>query len=333
MSNFNNMNISFSIIIPLYNCEKYIEKCLESVLQQNYGNYEIIVVNDGSTDSSLEIVNKYINSHQNLKVITQNNKGLSGARNTGLRNSKGDYVLFIDADDYVEQNLLSEISRQISNYDILVYGYYNDLIINDKLCDQSQIVFSDNDIDYCLNEMNILTISGLLGYAWNKAYSRKYLLENNYLFEEGTSLIEDVLFNAKVLTNTDRIAYLTVPLTHYIQRLDRMTLSKKKYSNLTELLKRGLKARIDILEKINADNKEHISVLFEFMLIYLLNYQSGRLFSKIKNVKNFTRSFYDYVDFYTFNSKIFRFFIRHGLFGMLVVLYDVKNVIRKYIKK
>ena len=95
--------MKYSIIVPLYNCEQYIEKCLESLLDQNYeGEYEVIVVNDGSVDGSLSIVQKIsVSSKEKIKIVSQKNKGLSGARNTGLRMAIGQYIIFIDADDPV----------------------------------------------------------------------------------------------------------------------------------------------------------------------------------------------------------------------------------------
>ena len=100
----------FSIIIPVYNVEKYLKKCLESVYNQTYKNYEVIVVNDGTKDNSMDIVKNYP-----AKVINQKNQGLSVARNNGVEKASGEYILFLDSDDYIEKGLLKEINKSLNN--------------------------------------------------------------------------------------------------------------------------------------------------------------------------------------------------------------------------
>ena len=94
------MKIKYSIVVPVYNTEKYIRKCLDSIKNQTYTNYEVIIINDGSTDNSLEIINEYT-KNKKFKVYTTKNKGLSEARNNGVKHCTGDYILFIDSDDFV----------------------------------------------------------------------------------------------------------------------------------------------------------------------------------------------------------------------------------------
>ena len=105
----------FSIIIPVYNVEKYIGKCLESVMNQTYKDYEVIVVNDGTKDNSMDIVKNYP-----VKIIEQENQGLSVARNTGVKKAKGEYIIFLDSDDYIEKDLLKNINKSLDNNPDLV---------------------------------------------------------------------------------------------------------------------------------------------------------------------------------------------------------------------
>ena len=116
----------FSIIVPVYNVEKYLSICLESILGQDYTDYEIIAVNDGSTDGSLEILNKYKQKTKRLVVLSQRNRGLGGARNTGIRNAQGEYLIFLDSDDYIDKSMLKETERVLSQYnlDILAFDGY-----------------------------------------------------------------------------------------------------------------------------------------------------------------------------------------------------------------
>ena len=98
--------MKYSIIVPVYNVEQFLETCIESILHQNFIDYEIIAVNDGSTDGSKEILEDYLKKTERLKVIHQRNKGLGGARNTGIQTATGDYLLLLDSDDYLEMNAL-----------------------------------------------------------------------------------------------------------------------------------------------------------------------------------------------------------------------------------
>ena len=106
----------FSVIIPVYNVEKFIGKCLDSVFKQTYSDYEIVAVNDGSTDSSLKILENYQINNPKLKIISQKNKGLGGARNTGISNAKGEFLIFLDSDDYIATNMLETLDYYLSEY-------------------------------------------------------------------------------------------------------------------------------------------------------------------------------------------------------------------------
>ena len=115
----------FSIIIPNYNCGEYIEDCLLSILKQNYNNYEIIVIDDGSTDNSLEILDKY-KKNNSIKLYKTNRLKQGGARNKGLKMATGEYVLFLDSDDYLYDNVLSELLKIIKTQDVIFLGFYNE---------------------------------------------------------------------------------------------------------------------------------------------------------------------------------------------------------------
>ena len=109
----------FSIVIPVYNVEKYIKRCLDSVFNQSFKDFEVIVVNDGTKDNSMDIVENY-----DVKIITQKNQGLSVARNTGVKKAKGEYIIFLDSDDYIEKDLLKNINKSLDNNPDLVRFKY-----------------------------------------------------------------------------------------------------------------------------------------------------------------------------------------------------------------
>ena len=124
-----NTKMKLSIIVPVYNVADYLAKCLDSLLAQDLpqNEYEIIVVNDGSTDNSVDIAQQYADKYANITLINQANQGLSGARNTGIKQAKGDYIQFVDSDDYLEDNVLGGLMKQVENddLDVLRFKYQN----------------------------------------------------------------------------------------------------------------------------------------------------------------------------------------------------------------
>lgn len=188
------MQILYSIIIPVYNVENYLHDCLDSVLNQTYeGNYEVICVNDGSTDGSLEILDKYKEEVSSLIVISQDNKGLSEARNTGLRAAKGDYIFFLDSDDWIEPNTLEVLSKNINGEDFIGFNgrrYFEDGTQEepDMGITESNIVGWEYYNKYALDRRKFHFVCAVI-----RIYKRDFLLENNLFFEPGI-YHEDNLF-------------------------------------------------------------------------------------------------------------------------------------------
>ena len=116
------MNPLISIIIPVYNVEKYLRECLDSVLSQSCSEYEVICVNDGSTDGSLTILKEYAKKIDKIQIIDQKNNGLSGARNAGINEANGDYNLLLDSDDWIEQNTIEILKKHIDGQDVLCFN-------------------------------------------------------------------------------------------------------------------------------------------------------------------------------------------------------------------
>lgn len=185
--------LKLSIIIPVYNIEKYISQCIDSVIANNFKNYEIILVNDGSTDNSPTICKDYQKRYPKIvRLINQKNAGLSAARNTGIKHASGEYIMFIDGDDYLLQN--DHISRIVSeaSEDIVQYQYAQYYERNDKLQYPGKLnehTFSDENIYIT---MNTLLEAGIFSTcAWDKLIRKKLIDDNKILFKEGL-LSEDI---------------------------------------------------------------------------------------------------------------------------------------------
>lgn len=183
----------FSLIIPVYNVELYLRQCLDSVLNQNFDNYEVICINDGSTDGSGAILDEYSKKNDSIKVISQKNKGLSAARNAGIKAAKGDYVFFLDSDDWIEKDTLKILSESISNEDVICFNgrrYFEDGTEEepDKGITEDNLSGWDYYNKYALVPSKFHFVCVVL-----RLYKREFLLNINLLFEEGI-YHEDNLF-------------------------------------------------------------------------------------------------------------------------------------------
>lgn len=254
------MSSLVSIIVPAYNVENFLPKCVESLLSQTYSNLEIIIVDDGSTDKTGDIADQYALNFKNIRCIHKENGGLSDARNIGLIHAHGEYVLFFDSDDWVENNIIEDNLNIMIKYDadVVIWGYYADFV-NEKgeviktTCNNCKdIMYKKNqNADFLLNE-NVL---GLLGYAWNKMYSRKLLKKSKYTFQKGLSLVEDIVFNTPVLLSAKKIYFNGNPYNHYMQR-GIVTLGNRYYKNYLELKLLACDKRKELLIGFGVEEKK-----------------------------------------------------------------------------
>ena len=158
----------FSIIVPIYNAEKYLSECLDSILFQNYEHFEVIMVDDGSTDNSNEICQFYCNKDDRFKLIVQKNQGVSSARNKALELVTGNFILFVDSDDILLSNSLKFIEKKIKDNDLLCFGYYKYYLNNQEAMILKNDFFKKKD-DY-LNAIIFNQEFG--GYLWNKCFKQ-----------------------------------------------------------------------------------------------------------------------------------------------------------------
>lgn len=214
--------MDISIVVPVYNVEAYLKECLNSLLNQDFnGEYEIVCVNDGSTDNSLNILQEYEQANNKIVLIDQKNKGLSGARNTGFKNAKGKYIMFLDSDDYLKNNkVLLELYNQVEKYDL-------DFVVADFEYDYEdksknyRIQRTDKIKNKVMNgreffDLGIETKS-IMSVVWNKLYRRDFLEKNNLHFYEGI-IYEDMEFTPRAYYLASRVKYLDEVVVMYRQR-------------------------------------------------------------------------------------------------------------------
>lgn len=204
-----------SVVIPVYNVEDYLAKCVDSVLAQDFQDYEVILVNDGSTDGSLKIAQEYERGHEKVRLISQENKGLGGARNTGIENACGEYICFFDSDDYIAPNTLSVISETIDqeNSDIIVFDIeYVDENGNPL---SIQKVFPGDGCTFRLSEKKDFLFAS--PSACNKVFRTRLFTESGVRFPSRV-WFEDIRTTLKLYPRADKITYIPQPFYKYLQR-------------------------------------------------------------------------------------------------------------------
>ena len=242
----NNLGL-ISVIVPAYNCENTIEKCIDSLLHQTYKNIEIIVVNDGSVDTTEEKMRRY--TDERVKFISQENKGVSAARNKGISVATGKYISFVDSDDYVETMFLEELIGTILGGDLSVVGYTCSEDIR-NVCEQAEQTYSldvDGDIGkkYLIGELG-KTISFSV---WNKLFSKELIDKKRIKFNEDISMGEDMIFVFRYICYCKTIKISKKIMYHYIYREESAINSaksnlalkyEKTYENLKDLYENGI---------------------------------------------------------------------------------------------
>ena len=200
-----------SIIVPVYNVEKYVDRCLRSLVTQTLQDIEIIIVNDGTQDKSEEIIEKYVRENQNkIKYYEKSNGGLSSARNYGLEYATGEYIAFLDSDDYVETNMYEEMYNlaKKENADMVECDFIWEWEFGKKIFDKRREYTTKEDM---MKRPRVI--------AWNKIYKRELLNKYKIRFPEGL-IYEDLEFFLKLLPHLSKISYISKYFVHYTQRED-----------------------------------------------------------------------------------------------------------------
>lgn len=211
--------VKVSILIPVYNTEKYLVKCLESAINQTLKEIEIIIINDASTDSSLQIIKSYVKNDSRIKLINFNeNKGNGYGRNEGIRSATGEFILFLDSDDWLEENTAELTYNKASSQhlSVVLFGYKHQLEKNDKEKFRSKLelpLCKDNDLERF--NLFLLGRKGVGSMPWIYLFSRKFLMENDIYFAEGI-YFEDSIFVAKSIFLTTTFGVISdIPLYNY----------------------------------------------------------------------------------------------------------------------
>lgn len=206
-------DIKVSVVIPVYNVEKYLEKCLDSIINQTLKEIEIICINDGSSDGSLNILKEYQQKDSRIKVIDKANEGVSIARNTGINVAVGDYISFIDSDDWIASNFLECLYNASNKYNSDIAC--SSIIRVSKGKKRNKLIYKKEEFTTDKDEKNELTKVPIYSYIWNKIYKREKLVQHKLEFPVGR-VYEDVIWSIKAVYYLDGV--VTVPESIYYYR-------------------------------------------------------------------------------------------------------------------
>lgn len=207
--------MTFSIVVPIYNVEKYLERCIDSILAQTFQDYELLLVNDGSTDNSAVVCKRYLEYGDRIKYFEKSNGGLGDARNYGIERSKGKFLVFVDSDDYIEPDMLKIINETIEKYDSDIV-IFNHAIVNmkDELLYVEKLPFPTETIMTLQDNRDLLLSEPS---ACNKVYRRELFVSNRIKYPVRV-WYEDLRTTAKVLSLANKIVYIDKDLYHYFKR-------------------------------------------------------------------------------------------------------------------
>lgn len=337
-------HVNVSIIIPVFNGSRYIERCLDSILKEKVINIEVIIIDDGSTDDSLNKLLKYQMNDKRVNVIKQSNKGAASARNTGILKANGEYIGFVDIDDYIESNMYSKLYKKAleRDADIVCCNYeeirgeykilFDNLLFNNDILCNEQIgnIYFDN----------LIVDKHLTGLAlWNKIFKRELIINNNIRLDNKKVLGEDRKFISQAILKSQYITMVDEVLYFYIKENSNSLTSKYDKKNIIAYLDERKEImdfaiyhikdtrKISILKNIN--NNKIFYKLLDFCLKeinskeeYSKKYKNVRDIFEMKDMKRIVDNKINI----NINLKIFLLFYRMKMYRICYILLFIKSV-------
>ena len=293
------MDKKVSIIVPVYNVASYLEQCINSLINQTYKNTELIFVNDGSTDNSLKILESYCQQDDRIQVISQRNQGLSAARNTGMEAASGDYMVFLDSDDWLEVSAIETavLFSEQNNLDIVLWSYaseYEGKSICRPLFGGERIIFEDGRrihrriIGLTGKELSAPHKADACVTAWGKLYRRDVVADIRFVDTKRIGT-EDALFNTCAFGNANRVGYLPDVFSHY-RKTNETSLTRRYKADLAMCWENMYQLIEEYLDSISADDDFYTALSNRVCLSMIgiglneLNNPAG-FFRKTKNLR------------------------------------------------
>ena len=335
-----------SVIVPVYNAEKYLSRCIDSILNQTYKDFELILINDGSKDKSIDILRKYENIDNRIKVIYNSNNGVSKTRNIGVRLAQGEYIQFIDSDDFIDENMFEYNINTIEqeNADIVMTGFYLDIESKkgiDTVLQTFEKSISIGSKDIAKNLINRLN-GTYINSPVNKLYKKSIIVDNNILMNENIDLGEDLIFNLEYMKYCQSVVFGNKCYYHYCMkaednltarfRKDKLDIMKILYDKCKEFLVYSNTEK-DFLKELNSIFIKWMYYCFIDLNNNECNYTFLQKYNYVKTniikYKNITTNSIDI----SFLLKILKISLSSPILVIVLskVIYFVKTNMRKLI--
>lgn len=338
-----------SVILPIYNIEKdYLRQCVDSILKQTYKNIEIILVDDGSTNNVYEICLEYQNKDSRVKAIKQENAGVSVARNTGLRNSNGEYICFIDPDDWLADNYIEKLyeSIELTKSDIAVCNCF---FVDDNQYKENNFLLGDNrvlagneknELLYQLVGKKIASYTAphiLVGVPWAKIYRKSMLDKHNLEFIPKLRRMQDNVFNQYAFEYAEKISYITDNLYYY--RKDMNSASNKYSENTIENFENYFDESFKYLNQFKKEKLLYTALYMKeltsfnsYFSRYFFNKEHGKTYVEVKSEINQLLNSDRYIEamknvdykYLYLQEKIFVYLLIHRKYRLLKILVALK---------
>lgn len=343
--------ILISIIVPVYNTENFLSKCLESLINQTYKNIEIICVNDGSTDNSSQILESFLSKDSRITIINQDNRGISQSRNEALKNASGDYIMFVDSDDWIEEKTCEFVVKEIESheYDVVMWAYVSEgatrsdlkFVFNEKKIFKDELSLQKihrRFIGIIEEELRNPELADSLCPVWGKIYRRKLLNNLEFVDLKKIGTYEDGLFNLEVFWSVKKAVYLHQPLYHYRRNNNNSHTAKYRPNLFTQW-----NSLFNIMQRFIARNRcgnDYYDALSNRIALSILGLGLNILNSKfnfldkcrmIKDILTKERYLKAYKSlkfkYFPLHWKLFYFCAKHKLsFGLYVLLNIIKRI-------
>lgn len=327
--------MKISVVIPAYNAENEISKCIENILNTNTCDFEVIVVNDGSTDNTKQILDDLANKDNRIKVIHQSNKGVSMSRNVGIEKADGDYIVFVDADDLLEANALDYLAKRLKDkdIDILQYSVSTDTY-KENLVQENKEYYDDITFKSTKEAFSYLIEHGFY-VVWNKTYKKDFIHEFND-FPIGIKTGEDLIFNCKTFLREPIVACDSKILYHHI-RTNKDTTVTRFIDNMDETLKQKRNALLAIYTHFDLDKKTYYETMLTEYKFYVLNlfhqnssYFKNEIINKIQTYiySKDTKEEIRLAIPKNKSSKVFQYLVLHTNPIVIYKFYTLKNKLK-----
>lgn len=322
--------MKISVIVPVFNSSKYISRCIESVLNQTYNNFELILVDDGSVDDSLSILKEYARKDKRIKVFTQKNSGPGVARNLGIAKATGDYIVFVDSDDYIDEEYFDLLSKKDDDVVFIDVNQVNEKF--EMISEEHISIYASKPKDYIIRSQ----LTGKIPWGGVRKAVKRVLLANNHIKYSDLQIGEEALYSFLVLNNAKSFSFIDKAVYSYVNRANSQ--SKKEDEDPWTPVYSTLKEKIINIGEYNKYANTLNSFLITSMMVSLYRKANFTNYNNFKSKIVANRKFFE--DNYDINAKndnkslkksitLLYYLYKLKMMHLLYLLFKLKGILMK----